>query len=278
MGKYFAIVTCRNSELIIEQSLFSLKNQTLKPEYVIVIDDGSTDKTAEILKKIKNDWDDLHIITNPDLGYDIGRVVNNWNKALKLVSDKNLKKTDYHMISADDDVYEENYAKKIVTYMDADPKLAIVSGIFNDGKFQDPTGGGRFVRNSFFISKYRYYPERMGYESAVLYIALRDGYKHDVLREARFRHIREIGSEHHFYEFGAGMRTLGYNPLFVFGRFFANFVRGKPVSRRGSLNMLYYYLTFSPTKSGYNSMYDKGIRDYIRKVQTERIKKIFRKI
>ena len=276
MGTYFTIVTCRNSQDKIEEALISLKDQKLEPEAVIVIDDGSTDNTPKILKELQGNWNNLHIITNPDLGYDIGRVVNNWNKALKLAKELNLK-TDYHMISADDVIYEKNYVEKIVTYMNANPKLAIVSGTYNDNIDKVPLGGGRFVRNSFFIPKYEYYPEKMGYESAILYMALRDGYTYTILKDARLKHTRDLGTNHRFYEFGAGMRSLGYHPMFVLGRFLVYFLTGKPIGRRGALNMLYYYLTFVPKENGYNSMYDKEIRDFVRSTQCIRIKKIFKK-
>ena len=49
LGTYFAIVTCRNSEANIERTLLSIKTQTIVPEYVIVIDDGSTDDTPTLL-------------------------------------------------------------------------------------------------------------------------------------------------------------------------------------------------------------------------------------
>ena len=44
MSNYFAIVTCRNSENNIRDALSSLKEQTLSAEYVIVINDGSSDE------------------------------------------------------------------------------------------------------------------------------------------------------------------------------------------------------------------------------------------
>ena len=84
MGTYFTIVTCRNSENDIERAIMSLSNQTIQPSYIIVIDDGSKDNTGKILKKISNKIDNLYIISNPDLGYDISRIVKNWNKALAL--------------------------------------------------------------------------------------------------------------------------------------------------------------------------------------------------
>ena len=57
MGSYYAIVTCRNSENEIESAVNSLLRQTIKPRYIIVVDDGSTDNTHNILErlKLKND-------------------------------------------------------------------------------------------------------------------------------------------------------------------------------------------------------------------------------
>ena len=75
MGTYNVIVTCRNSETSIESTLNSLINQSIKPEYIIVVDDGSSDNTNNILKDIQSKYENLYIITNPDFGYNIGRVV-----------------------------------------------------------------------------------------------------------------------------------------------------------------------------------------------------------
>jgi glycosyltransferase involved in cell wall biosynthesis len=91
MGTYNVIVTCRNSEKSIESTLNSLINQSIKPEYIIVVDDGSSDNTNNILKDIQSKYENLYIITNPDLGYNIGRVVYNWKKALKIAKKLKLK-------------------------------------------------------------------------------------------------------------------------------------------------------------------------------------------
>ena len=98
MGTYSVIVTCRNSEKDIRSALTSLINQTVKPEYVLVVDDGSSDLTPNILNELSSNHDNIFITTNPDLGYDIGRVVENWNKALRLAKDLGLTSTNYHMI------------------------------------------------------------------------------------------------------------------------------------------------------------------------------------
>jgi len=278
LGSYFAIVTSRNSEDGIKSALLSLKNQQLKPEYVIVIDDGSKDKTPDILMELKRDWSELYVITNPDLGYDIKRVVKNWNSALDLVRNESMPITDYHLIATDDTEYAPDYASMLISYLDSNPNIAIASGNYTNLKPDMPHGAGRFVRNSTF-EKARWggkYPEKMGYESAILYEVEFLGYKHSVIEMARFRHIRPLGLNHQFYEFGASMHTLGYHPIYALGRFAKYFSTGTVTGRRGSLYMIYYYLTYKSEVGGYNSLYDAQFRQYVRNKQIERLKVVLK--
>lgn len=275
MGSYYAIVTCRNSENEIESAINSLLRQTIKPRYIIVVDDGSTDYTHDILEGLKLKNDNIHLITNPDLGYNIGRVVKNWNNAINLARHLNLEVTDYHMISTDDTHYEEFYAEKIMHDMDSDNRIAVSSGNYDNNSYKTPHGAGRFVRNSFFNNVLGRYPEKMGYESVILQMSLYHGFKNVVNNDARFSHTRQLGANHHFYEFGASMRTLGYHPLFVLGRFIQCFLTGRPIGRIGAIRMLYYYLSYRPKQQGYDSMYDLEIRKAIRIRQKTRIKQIF---
>lgn len=275
MGSYYAIVTCRNSENEIESAINSLLRQTIKPRYIIVVDDGSTDNTHDILEGLKLKNDNIHLITNPDLGYNIGRVVKNWNNAINLARHLNLEVTDYHMISTDDTHYEEFYAEKIMHDMDSDNRIAVSSGNYDNNSYKTPHGAGRFVRNSFFNNVLGRYPEKMGYESVILQMSLYHGFKNVVNNDARFSHTRQLGANHHFYEFGASMRTLGYHPLFVLGRFIQCFLTGRPIGRIGAIRMLYYYLSYRPKQQGYDSMYDLEIRKAIRIRQKTRIKQIF---
>jgi len=275
VGSYYAIVTCRNSENELESAINSLLRQTIKPRYIIVVDDGSTDNTHDILEGLKLKNDNIYVITNPDLGYNIGRVVKNWNNAINLARDLNLEVTDYHMISTDDTHYEEFYAEKIMHDMDSDNRIAVSSGNYDNNSYTTPHGAGRFVRNSFFNNVLGRYPEKMGYESVILQMSLYHGFKNVVNNDARFSHTRQLGANHHFYEFGASMRTLGYHPLFVLGRFIQCFLTGRPIGRIGAIRMLYYYLSYRPKQQGYDSMYDLEIRKAIRIRQKTRIKQIF---
>ncbi len=273
MGTYFAIVTCRNSENNIRAALTSLKDQTLAPQYVIVVDDGSTDKTPEILTQTKQSWQSLYVIKHDDLGYDISRVVRNWNEAITYSKSKKLAHTTYHMIATDDTIYPRGYAEKLVDFMDNNSNIAIASGNYTKYKPEKPHGAGRFVRNSFFEETHwsGLYPELMGYESAILYESERLGYCYAIVTDARFQHSRPLGKHHKFYEFGASMKTLGYHPVFVWGRFAKYLATGEVTGRIGAFNMLYYYLSYKPKTVGYDRLYDDQLRKFVRMIQKRRI-------
>jgi glycosyltransferase involved in cell wall biosynthesis len=273
MGTYYAIVTCRNSEDNIRAALTSLRSQTLAPQYVIVVNDGSTDKTSEILTQTKQNWHSLHIITHADLGYDVSRIVKNWNEAITYSRDKKLTHTTYHMIATDDTTYSSEYARDLVDLMDGDSNIAIASGSYTKYVPEMPHGAGRFVRSSFFERTHwgGLYPELMGYESAILYESIRLGYFNVVLTNARFQHHRALGKHHKFYEFGASMKTLGYHPIFVWGRFTKYLATGQVTGRRGAFNMLYYYLSYRPKKVGYDRPYDEQLRRFVREIQKRRL-------
>lgn len=272
MYSYYVIMTCRNSEKNIEDAVLSITNQSTKPKYIIVINDGSTDRTLSILAQLKEKISNLHIITNPDLGYDIDRVVSNWNKAIKLTYEMNLEKTDFHLVATDDTVYEIKYAEKILAFIKNDPHIVIASGNYDNNRYVTPHGAGRFVNNKFFEKNNRFYPEKIGYESFILHKARKDGYDYKMVSDAKFRHIRELGQDHRFSDWGQSMKALGYHPLFVLARFLIDFIKNKPVGRVGTISILYHYLTYKPNNNGYNSFYQKELRDYIRMCQINQFK------
>jgi len=58
------VLTAYNCEPFLKASLFSVFSQTLQPKEVVAIDDNSSDKTFEILKRLKGRYRNLKIFRN----------------------------------------------------------------------------------------------------------------------------------------------------------------------------------------------------------------------
>ena len=57
-GKYVLITAARNEEAYIDKTIQSVVSQTILPEKWVIVSDGSTDRTDEIVKKylVENHW------------------------------------------------------------------------------------------------------------------------------------------------------------------------------------------------------------------------------
>jgi glycosyltransferase involved in cell wall biosynthesis len=278
---YWVIITVKNGESVIKKTLDSIISQSLKPSLVCIINDGSTDSTPDILSEIKKENNDIiHIINLPDEGYDIRRIVHNWNKACEYV--KNLgNEYDYLLISADDSIYPESYVEKLVESMKKESSLVIASGtrgLKASDYMSFPEGSGRMIRMSFFKKIGFYFPPYYGYESWILYKALQLGYKIKKLNDLEYKHSRLFGSGHQFVEYGPMMRCLGYHPLFVIARVLRNiFIHNTGISARASFRMLLDYIQKNKWKNDpYFHYFELDLRQFIRALQKKRLLSKFR--
>ena len=69
MPKVSVVVPVYNVEKYLEQCLDSIVNQTLKDIEIICVDDGSTDKSGEILDKYVTEDDRVKVIHKKNSGY-----------------------------------------------------------------------------------------------------------------------------------------------------------------------------------------------------------------
>lgn len=131
MPSFSVIIPVYNAGAYIEQSLTSVFAQTCSDFEVIVIDDGSTDDTADRVKQFSN-YDSLRYIHQNNAGPAAAR-----NTGLKLGCGEFIAFLDA------DDVWHPDKLKAHLTRMQHDPKLGLSFNWFE--VFYDRPDGKRFV-------------------------------------------------------------------------------------------------------------------------------------
>jgi glycosyltransferase involved in cell wall biosynthesis len=275
---YWTLITVKNGEDTIIKSVESILSQTSPPSLICIVDDGSSDKTPIILSELKKSHNDIiDVITLPDKGYDIRRIVHNWNKACEYVK-KNGKSYCYLLISSDDIVFPKYYVEKLIIKAEENPKLVIVSGSRGLGPSDQvsfPEGAGRLIKISYFEQIGYSHPPYYGYESWILYKALQMGYQVNKLNDVKYEHLREFGSGHKFVEYGPAMRCLGYHPLFIIIRVMRNLINSNAgISRAASIRMLFDYMNKTKwLKDPYFHYFESDLRFFVQSFQKKRLLK-----
>ncbi len=116
----------RDEERTLERTIACMEVQTLRPVLWVVVDDGSTDRTPQILADAARRLPWLKIVQREDRGYRKlgGGVIDAFWEGLNSVD------IDYDFISKMDvDLeFEPTYFEHLMGYFDDDPKLAAASG------------------------------------------------------------------------------------------------------------------------------------------------------
>jgi glycosyltransferase involved in cell wall biosynthesis len=105
--KTTAIIPTFNRAYLVKDAINSVQNQTYKVDEIIIVDDGSTDNTQEILKEFKN----IHVIKTKNLGVSHARNIgiknagNDWLVFLDSddtwMEDKIQKQVNFHKKNRD---------------------------------------------------------------------------------------------------------------------------------------------------------------------------------
>ncbi|ULC60564.1 glycosyltransferase family 2 protein [Flaviramulus sp. BrNp1-15] len=112
------IIPCFNDGEFIMEALNSVLRQTLKPEKIIIIDDGSGLETKKILKKI--DVDTVEVIFQENKG-----VCKTRNIGI------GLAKTDYILNLDADDYFDKTFVEKAVHLLKNDENIIAVGSLVN---------------------------------------------------------------------------------------------------------------------------------------------------
>ena len=105
MENVTVIIPVYNSEKYIGKCIESVINQTYKNVKILLINDGSTDKSKEILGKYRSEYENIEVINQNNKGVAVTR-----NEAIMKVNTK------YLMFIDNDDFIDSNY---IETYINS---------------------------------------------------------------------------------------------------------------------------------------------------------------
>ncbi len=278
---YWCGIVTRDGADTIGATLDSIIHQTVPPKFIVVINDGSTDDTTKIVRS--KTFQRMHILDTGSKIRDIRKVPRLLNLALDYVQKegRGLAKTDYMMVSGDDNELSQDYAEKLLVRMESDPELVVSSGewLVARGRSGDqmPHGGGRIVRNSYMNQVGGRYPIAYGWETWLLYKALELGYKVKLYPDVRYEHLRPFRPSN-LLGWGRAMYSLGFPSYFVTLRFLANLLnsaRGTQ-SRKAAATMLVGFLSAELNSSALKGMLieDQGLKTFVRYFCTSRLTRL----
>jgi alpha-1,3-rhamnosyltransferase len=115
--KVSVLVPCYNHCQYVEQAILSIVRQTYQDFELIVIDDGSSDASPEILKRLSDEYG-VTLIVQENQG-----LVRTLNRLISLASGE------YITLCASDDFWPEVRLEEQVAALDSEPEVALVHGI-----------------------------------------------------------------------------------------------------------------------------------------------------
>src|SRR5688572_6135518 len=125
--KYVVITPVRNEAAYVRRTIDSVVAQTLSPQQWVIVDDGSTDGTREILEPASRTYAWITTISRPDRGFrkSGGGVVEAFYDGYRM-----LKGGDWDfLVKLDGDLsFEPDYFERCFAYFADEPRLGIGGG------------------------------------------------------------------------------------------------------------------------------------------------------
>lgn len=200
--KYVIISPVRNEEEFLEGTMDSVVNQTIKPAEFILVNDGSTDRTPEIIDRYMAKYEWIKRVDVKDRGYYLPGtgVVNTFYKGFETISVKDWE----FVVKLDCDLeFEHDYFENILTEFDKNPKLGLASGCtyipigdeFVREKTQEdhPVGPSKVYKRECF-DQIGGIPAIPGWDLADLLASQMKGWETRCFFDLKIKHFRVTGS------------------------------------------------------------------------------------
>lgn len=227
-GAPYVIVTpVRNEEANIEETIRCVAAQTIRPAEWIVVNDGSTDKTGEILEKYSRAYPWLKVIQLADRG---AREPGSGVIRAFLRGVQEIKASDWEfLVKLDGDLsFAADYFPRCFEEFRQDPTLAVGGGkiLHENGEILQGENAPKFhVRGATKIYRRRYWdaaggvPPVTGWDTIDEVKANMLGFTSRTFSDIDILHRRETGSAdgawRNWCKNGRANYVTGYHPLFM---------------------------------------------------------------
>ena len=279
---YLLVTAARNEADHIGRTIRAVAAQTCLPARWVIVSDGSTDATDEIVSAAAKQLDFIELLrVDADADRNFGSKAAAINAGYKRIADE-----PHEWIGVlDADVsFDLDYYEEVLLRFRRNPQLGIAGGIMTDivnGKavrqMTDPewsvSGPIQMFRRECFRQIGGYLPLRGGIDAAAEVMARMNGWQVRAFPELEALHHRQTGKENHsrlgvFFHRGVEDFRLGYHPLFFTARSVLR-VREAPYVI-GSLMMLSGYL--QAALSGAEKKVPADLIRFLRREQMERLR------
>ncbi|MBA7491608.1 hypothetical protein ES702_02156 [subsurface metagenome] len=238
--EYVVLICARNEEKYIGSCLASLCFQSIPPKLVIVVDDGSQDKTFLRAREFEKQLT-IMVLQKPDRGFSaIGTplMADTYNTGLKVLI---TVKWDFLLILGADTSIPPNYVNFL--WQSMDPKKGVVSGRYPGIRENYAAATGRFIRREVIDHLGGRLPENNAWESSIIYCSRFLGFENASFDVP----IYNLRSPSHFKRSRAGsgraVKEMGYCLPNVVNKGYQMFKRFGIVA---ALQMFYGYFTHKP--------------------------------
>ena len=224
---YVLITPARNEEAFIEKTIQSMIHQTVLPMKWVIVDDGSTDKTPDIINchLAKHPW--IEMVRRPQrLDRSFAGKVHAFNAGYERVKDLR-----YEIIgNLDGDIsFEKDHFEFLLKNFSADPNLGVAGTVFREEGYsseKDSFEGHKHVSGQCQLFRKQCWEEIGGYiphraggiDWMAVTSARMKGWKTESFRERCFLHHRRLGTAERSvlsssFSYGAKDYYLGGHPV-----------------------------------------------------------------
>jgi glycosyltransferase involved in cell wall biosynthesis len=201
--KYVLVTPARNEEAFIEKTLGSMVRQTLPPERWIIVDDGSTDETGEIVERYASRYPWIELVRLPQhRDRSFAGKVHAFNAGLERV--QSLQFDVIGNLDADLS-FEPDYLEFLMRKFSEDLKLGVAGTPFIEDGYDSArdsfegenhvAGGCQLFTRQCFQDVGGYIPNRAGgIDWIAVTTARMKGWKTRSFPEKRFHHYRTLGT------------------------------------------------------------------------------------